>query len=319
MKPKISIVVCTKDRADSLGLTLESINQTTVTADFPVELLVVDNGSKDHTERVVQTAGFVRMPVRYIREPRVGKSYAYNTAISAAAGEVLLCTDDDVRVPDGWIEGMCRSILEGKADAVAGGVVFPAHIETLFQEQPLKNRRGWFASTHELDARYPGRMVGANMAFHRRVLEKVPEFDTELGPGPLGLGNFEDTMFSWQLVASGYRLTGAVEVAVEHHFDLTRIAPEALVDAARKIGRSHGFVFHHWEHRKSRLVVPRLWLSRLRRYWLQAIHGAGGTNVRQVSDEALILEKDQAFYREYIAQRRRGFKYPLRRPAKIKA
>jgi glycosyltransferase involved in cell wall biosynthesis len=196
MKPKISIVICTKDRADSLKLTPESIKQTKVSADFPVELLVVDNGSTDHTEQVVQTADFPHMRVKYLCEPRIGKSHAYNTAISIAAGEILLCTDDDVRVPAHWIEGMCRPIFQSNADAVAGGVVFPPHIEALFENYPQKNRRGWFASTHELDPQKPGRMVGANMAFHRRVIDKVPAFDVELGPGPEVLGNFEDTMFS---------------------------------------------------------------------------------------------------------------------------
>ena len=53
------------------------------------------------------------------------------------------------------------------------------------------------------------------------MLAKVPGFDVELGRLK-GLGNFEDTLFSWQLLAAGYKLVGALDVAVEHHFDLTR-------------------------------------------------------------------------------------------------
>lgn len=306
-----SIIICTRNRAESLRATLETIGKSSVPEGWTVELLVVDNGSSDHTADVVRRASIPLMPVKHILEPRAGKSHAYNTGISTAAGDVLLFADDDVRVPANWIEGMCRPILHGDADAVAGGVVFPRHIGRQLQMSPLKERLGWVASTHELDPRCPCRMVGANMAFHRRVLAKVPRFDTELGPGPEGLGNFEDTMFSWQLLAAGYKLVGALDVAVEHHFDLTRLARENLMDLARKMGRSHAFVFYHWRHQRSRLAVPRLMLCHLRLCWKRCFYRghdiAGG-----ISDQALQLEYDLAFYREYAVQRRRQHKYSLR-------
>jgi glycosyltransferase involved in cell wall biosynthesis len=308
--PSISVIICTRNRAESLRPTLESIGKVIVPQGWTIELLVVDNGSNDHTEQVVRCTGFSQMAIKYIMEPRIGKSYAYNTGLSAAIGEVLLFTDDDVRVPTNWVVGMCRPILDGGADAVAGGVVFPPHIDHLLKMSLLKNRRGWVASTHYLDPHHPAGLVGANMAFHRRVLDKVPGFDIELGPGPEGLGNAEDIMFSWQLLATGYTLVGALDVAVEHHFDLTRLASENVIDSARKMGRSHAFVFHHCEHKRSRMVVPRLILCHLRRYWTQWFKRRDKT-AGSISDRALQLEYDLAFYREYIVQRRRGFKYSL--------
>jgi GT2 family glycosyltransferase len=288
---------------------LESVGKASVPEGWNVELLVVDNGSTDHTEEAMKRANLPQMPARHIMEPRVGKSHAYNTGISMAAGDVLLFTDDDVRVPANWIEGMCRPIFHAGADAVAGGVVFPIHIERQLQMSPLKNRRGWVASTHELDPNCPGRMVGANMAFHRRVLAEVPGFDTELGPGPEGLGNFEDTMFSWQLVAAGFKLVGALDVVVEHHFDLTRLTGENLMDSARKMGRSHAFVFYHWRHQRSRLAVPRLMMCHLHQYWRRCFNG-GDDTAGVISDQALQLEYDLAFYKEYAVQSRRQYKYP---------
>jgi glycosyltransferase involved in cell wall biosynthesis len=306
-----SIIICTRNRAESLRATLETIGKSSVPEGWTIEFLVVDNGSTDHTAEVVRRASFSQTPVKHIMEPRIGKSHAYNTGILTAGGDVLLFTDDDVRVPANWIEGMCRPILHGGADAVAGGVVFPRHIDHQLQMSPLKERRGWLASTHELDPRWPCRMVGANMAFHRRVLTKVPGFDTELGPGPEGLGNFEDTMFSWQLLAAGYKLVGALDVAVEHHFDLRRIAAENLLDSARKMGRSHAFVFYHWRHQRSRLAVPRLMLCHLRHYWRRYFN-RGDDVTGGISDQDLRLEYDLAFYSEYAVQRRRQHKYPLR-------
>jgi glycosyltransferase involved in cell wall biosynthesis len=310
--PNISIIICTRNRAGTLRPTLESIGKATVPQGCTIELLVVDNGSSDHTEQVVRCTSFPQMTVRYIKEPRIGKSYAYNTGLSTATGEILLWTDDDVRVPTCWIEGICQPILEGNADAVAGGVVLPPHIDPLSKEYLLKNRHGWVTSTHRLDPRRPGQMFGANMAFHRRVLDKVSRFDIELGPGPGGLGNCEDSLFSLQILAAGFKLVGALDVAVEHHFDLTLLNREVLMDAARKMGRSHAYIFHHWEHKKSRLAVPRLILCHLRRYWARCIDRHRNKTDRNISDQDLRLEQELAFYREYIVQRRRGFKYSLR-------
>jgi glycosyltransferase involved in cell wall biosynthesis len=304
-----SVIICTRNQAESLKATLESIGKVTVPQGWAAELLVVDNGSNDSTKAMVSSITLPNIPIRYVQEPRIGKGYAYNSGMAAASGQIFVFTDDDVRVPSNWIDGMCRPILNGGADAVAGGVVFPAEYTEALSRQELSSRRSWFASTEVLDPHRPSRMVGANMAFHRRVLDKVPGFDIELGPGALG---FEDeTLFSRQLQAAGCRLVGAFDVAVEHHFDLTRTTRAGLLDTARKKGRSNAFVFHHWEHQTSRLIVPRLLVYLQRRQWVRFTGWLTGNPDELISGTELRMEEKVAFCREYIAQRRRPRKYSL--------
>ena len=93
----ITLLICTRNRAESLRQTLASIARCDVPADAPVELLVVDNGSSDETRRVVETAELPRMEVRYVFESKPGLSNSRNAGLAAARGEILLCTDDDVR------------------------------------------------------------------------------------------------------------------------------------------------------------------------------------------------------------------------------
>jgi glucosyl-dolichyl phosphate glucuronosyltransferase len=306
----VSIIICTRNRATSLRWALESIGHTTVPSGWEVELIVVDNGSTDSTEATVAAITLPNMPVRYFREPHMGQSHARNAGIASAHGSIILFTDDDVRVPPNWVEGMCGPILADRADAVAGGVVFPPRIAYALSKEPFSTRRGWYASTEYLDPDHPAAMIGANMAFHRRVLERVHGFAPELGPGALG---FEDeTLFSKQIVLAGCRLIGAFEVAVEHHFDPRRICGDGLLDIARKKGRSNAFVFHHWQHQRSRMAGPRLlWFCTMRTL-IRLCSRLVGQAAAVPTGPTLHVEEELAFCREYLIQRQRPRKYSRR-------
>ena len=242
----ISIIICTRNRADSLRETLAAIGQCDVPSDLPTELLVVDNGSTDHTRAIIDAAKLPNISVRHVFESRAGQCHARNRGLAESTGQVILFTDDDIRPPKNWIDGMCRPILSGKSDAVAGGVVFPQRHEATLSAEPYRRYRGWFATTEKVDPANPDRMVGANMAFGRHVLSDVPEFDVKLGPGALGFG--DETLFSAQLLARGYRLISAMDVAVEHHFDLSRLDRRSMLDIAERMGRSEAYLAWHWRH-----------------------------------------------------------------------
>ena len=112
MKRSISIIVCTANRAESLEMTLRSISETEVPDDVDVELLVINNGTDSATSEIANAESLAHLHPRCVFEPRRGKGHACNRALAEAKGEVLLWTDDDVRVPKDWIEPMCRPILE---------------------------------------------------------------------------------------------------------------------------------------------------------------------------------------------------------------
>jgi glycosyltransferase involved in cell wall biosynthesis len=201
----------------------------------------VDNASTDNTAEVVKAARLLNMPVRYTLERQRGQSQARNTGIAAARGEIILFTDDDVRPSQDWIAGMCGPILSGEADAVAGGVMIAPHLRRDWMTQEHQN---WVASTGSIAQEKRARMVGANMAFSCRVLEKVPQFDTDLGPGALGFS--DDTLFTFQLVQAGFLLKFALDVCVEHHFDPSRLGRQNFVSSAQKMGSSWAYIAHHW-------------------------------------------------------------------------
>ncbi len=295
----VSIILCTCNRANDLQQTLAAIAQLHVPKQMPTELLVVDNASTDATAEVVASCHLPNMSVRYIHEPRQGKGYAYNAGMAAAQGEVFLFTDDDVRPPKNWIEGMCGPILRDEAEAMAGGVRLATHLERPWMKTLHRN---WLASTEGLDADKPNRMVGANMAFSRKVLTKVPQFNVELGPGAMGFG--DETLFTWELFDAGYRLRAALETVVVHHCDASRLSRAGFITTAEKFGRVSAYVAHHYYHSHNSFCYVRLLKHIIQLVFLRAV------KAQECSREGMPLWEMELvqeinFHKQWLIERRR--------------
>lgn len=87
--PTVSVVISTYNRADLLDQTLASVFAQTY-RDF--EVIVVDDGSTDHTRRTVQKYGD---RINFIHQRNSGRSLARNAGIAAARGEYIAFLDDD--------------------------------------------------------------------------------------------------------------------------------------------------------------------------------------------------------------------------------
>ena len=260
----VSIILCSHNRAEHLKKTLHSLRGVKVPDGWTAEVLLVDNASTDTTPKVMRAFKHSEMPVHVVREENQGLSHARNRSVDEAQGRVLLFTDDDVRFPSGWIQGMSQPILNGPADAVAGGVELAEEVQ---EDWMTARHRELLASTERIDPEQPARMVGANMAIGHHVFDVIPEFDTKLGAGQLGAG--EETLFSYQLQEAEFRIETAFDVAIRHHPDRSRLSRESWMDAARKSGRAGAYLSYHWEHRKHSLIALYVGLTyhRLRLFW----------------------------------------------------
>lgn len=307
-RPTVAIILCTRDRAESLRETLASIAGTNVPSDLDVELVVIDNGSTDATPQVVQEhRANPRLPVRRVFEPVAGLSNARNAGLRHTTSDVILFTDDDVRAPADWIAGMCRPILSGEADAVAGGVRFPAEYEAALSKEPFRSRRGWLASTESLDPRNPRALVGANMAFSRRAADAVGGFDPTLGAGALGFG--EETLFAERLVAAGFHIQAVLDVSVTHYFDLSRLTGPVLLKMADRMGRSTAYLDYHWgqaDPRPARTRVYRAWLLLAWEKLLRPWRAVTGQQFWQITQRVMTL----AYWEQLAAYTGQPRRYP---------
>jgi glycosyltransferase involved in cell wall biosynthesis len=226
--PDITVILCTYNRCRSLGKALESLAASALPESVEWEVVVVDNNSSDQTHDIVQDfCNRYAGRFRYLFEPRQGKSYALNTGVREAKGDVLAFVDDDVTVESSWLWNLTVGLGSGEW-AGAGGRILPQWPCAPPSWLPEK---GWFGMAplvmFDLGLQ-PGPLAdppfGTNMAFHRRVFEKYGTFRTDLGPGPNGkIRNNEDTEFGGRLLTAGERLRYEPSALVRHSVPKNRL------------------------------------------------------------------------------------------------
>ncbi len=216
---RFSVVIATYNRAEVLRDTLASL--AGLRPDSPWEVIVVDNNSPDHTKAVVESAA-ATYPVRliYAFERQQGRSAALNRGFALASGDIVVTTDDDVRVEPDWLNRIDAGLDSQRCDYVGGRVV-PLWDGPRPRWLPSKNGQLW-AVIALLDygpapVRFGTRVpLGVNMAIRRAALDRVGGFDVRIGRKAGTLLGQE--VREWCLRAHAAGLTGwyVPDIVVQH-------------------------------------------------------------------------------------------------------
>ncbi len=121
---KISVAICTWNRANMLRDTLNTLGHALSNVKSEVEVIVVNNNSTDDTNHVLQEASRT-LPLRCVFEPNPGVSNARNTAVRMAAGKFIVWTDDDVSVHPNWLYAYERAFERYPNCSFFGGPILP--------------------------------------------------------------------------------------------------------------------------------------------------------------------------------------------------
>ena len=218
-KIPVTIIICTRDRADYLQHCLKMLATLSC---LPEEIIVVDNNPKDNSSEQV-VAKF--KDVKYIKESRGGLSIARNTGLLHATYPIIAFTDDDAIVHPLWLYRVWETFND---PSVAGmtGLVLSLKLDTeaqLIFEKNWSFNRGFVDKTFNTyyfnDTIKNGTPVwdigaGVNMAFRRSVFETIGNFDERLGAGASGCS--EDSELWYRMLLKGLTIQYNPR-AIMHH------------------------------------------------------------------------------------------------------
>jgi len=231
--PMVSVVVCTRDRPDSVITALTGLTGLRYPS---FEIVVVDNAPTSSATRDAISARFSGDPrVRYVCEPRPGLSRARNRGVAEASAEIVAFTDDDVRVDPWWLDGIVRGFHASPGAACITGLIATAELENSAQLY-FHLREGWgtacerrvfdLAGNRDDSPLYPYSPgifgAGANFAMTRTALKEIGGFDEALGAGTIS-GGGEDLDMFMRVILAGHRLVYEPS-AIVWHFHRTDLA-----------------------------------------------------------------------------------------------
>jgi len=101
--PVVSIVIPAYNEEENILQTLLSLSNNET--QWPVEIIVVNNNSKDRTAEMVMATG-----IPCVNEPKQGITNARNAGLAIAKGKYILNADADTIYPKDWIEEMIKPL-----------------------------------------------------------------------------------------------------------------------------------------------------------------------------------------------------------------
>ncbi|MGV8932438.1 MAG: glycosyltransferase family 2 protein [Luteimonas sp.] len=218
-RPRISVVIPSYNRMDSLADTLRGLAAQTMVADS-FEVLVIDNASTDGTLAQVE-AMIPAMPyalrVKRIRGENCGPAPARNFGVELAVGQVIAFTDSDCRPHPQWLKAGLAAFDDPEVAFATGVVDFkPEQVHQL----------GFFAR-HTVVSSYEHPTYPTANAFYRTdIFARFGGFDETLSfPSIFGIAvEAADTDLAWRIKEAGHRNV-FVPTAIVHH-EVQLISPK---------------------------------------------------------------------------------------------
>lgn len=256
-----SIVIPVFNALDDARNCVESIYR--VGAQLPLEVIVIDNGSRPDVLEWLRAEHRKRERFWYISlTENLGFSKAINLGIEHARGEYIALQNSDTIVTTGWLNSIIAAFQSDPQLAVVSPLTNYVgngpQIAEDARQLPVDQAEQYAASIADHDGvQYVAdRLVFFCVVIPRRVI-------TMLGglSGVYGMGNFEDDDYCVRAITAGYKLGIARSSFVYHlgsrTFHVNNIDHDGILDANRVIFVS----------RASKLSVaplPALWQTRVK-------------------------------------------------------
>ncbi|MDQ6786585.1 MAG: glycosyltransferase [Acidobacteriota bacterium] len=229
---KLDIIIPTYNRAKLLERTLLSLANAELPPNFSVKVTVVDNNSTDGTRATVEElkSKFKKVELEYIFEAKQGRSYALNTGIARADGELLSGVDDDVAVAADWFVEI-EKIFRERWDEIdfVGGKMLPEWEREEIPDwvEPLKEGvLSWrdYGDEEWVFTSETPILTGGHSIFKREVFLQVGTFTEGVGASGKNLISCEDDIMYDKLLRAGRRGVYYPRLVIYHFMPAYRVS-----------------------------------------------------------------------------------------------
>ena len=216
--PEVTVVCSTYRRAALLPRLAGALAEQSLPSER-FEVVIVDNGSPDHTSevlhRIAEDAPYRLQVVRHERNR--GAAGGRNTGWRHATAPVVAFTDDDCVPTRGWLEEGLRALERSGPGTIAVGPTRPDPAEVGLLLRPF---------SRSMSVAEPRFFETCNIFYRREDLEEAGGFDERFGIGG------EDTDLALRLLDAG-RTAVWVPDALVHH----AVRPSSFRANLREAGR----------------------------------------------------------------------------------
>jgi len=252
--PLVSVIIPVFNRIRYTAYCLASISKNMPENSF--EIIVVDDGSTDETERLIGS-----IPnLRYMRnEANLGFLRSCNRGASQAKGRYIMFLNNDTQVLPGWLDELVKTFLTLSDVGICGSkLIYPSgHLQ---EAGSILKRNG----TVDLvglndDPRNPyynfvrdvDHCSAASVLMERELFERLGGFDEAYAPA-----YFEDADLSMRVRGIGKRIVYQPSSVVVHHLSVT--TNQADGDKMRQIERNRMTYLKRWASELRDLDMVRL-------------------------------------------------------------
>lgn len=235
MDNKISVVICTYNRAELLKEAMQSLVCQTADPSY-YEVIIIDNNSTDKTEPVVRSLMREHNFFRYVSEPKQGLSHARNRGYLEAAYDWVAYMDDDAKAFPNYIERM-RYVIDNYAFDCFGGVYLPWF---------KNNKPKWYKNTYQTNRNLKNEIgklgpneyfSGGNCVFRKELLVKSNGFCSQIGMTGNGPAYGEETLMIRELRKLNCHIGFDPELKVEHYVEEYKLNVQWFFHSAYAHGR----------------------------------------------------------------------------------
>ena len=237
---RLDVICATYNRAELLRSALASLAAAAIPPACDLQVIVVDNNSKDHTATAVaEIAAVSPWPVIYLFEGKQGRHHALNTGVAHSQADLVAHFDDDETVDPHWLEVMLKNFADPAVDFI-GGPAFPKwHVPppdwfptdgyggVLGVVDNGRVRRAYRASG------FNAMLTGANCAFRKTILDACGPYSSDF--------MYAEDRYLWdQLGKIGARGWWVPELIVHAEVPEKRLTKAYYRQWAHQEGRNRG-------------------------------------------------------------------------------